>query len=203
MVTGSFTSQMKLLDGPEKGLVIGLQNWRLYQIKADQVQHTPQEERTRFYPPALHYFHELPFRLLSAPDVVALGKADFAGRSFERVFVTWGGVEPHEAHDQYIVWIDAKTGWIASCRYTVREAFDSATGTIFFEDFRKVDGVWIPFVQTIVLDTHEDLDAVPKESWFHRLQLEHARFDQVTPEALMPLPAQQTGDRKPQLSAVH
>ncbi len=134
MLSGTFTSKMELLNGPDKGLILGLQGFKSYRIDEKGFHHT-NEERTHFYLPALQYFQELPFRILKATHISYAGLSSFGGWKYHRVFVTWGSFAANEEFDQYDIWIDAKTHLIASCRYTVREAFGSATGTIFYEDY--------------------------------------------------------------------
>lgn len=211
---GTFTSRAELLDGRGQGEVWGIQAWAPYKKKTAEAVPTFLAEPERaitFYLPTLHYFNELPFRLRSAPVVRDAGERRHRGRSYQRVFATWGGPEPRPEHDQYVLWIDPETRLLSMVRYTVRDGLASRSpaqarlfrsvmlGTMHFEDYRDVDGVMVPFVQTVVL-TPPELTRYPlSEHFFHRLELDEARFDTVPREALLPDPARgEPGDRKPE-----
>jgi hypothetical protein len=210
---GTFTSRAELLDGRGRGVVWGIQAWACYKGKSSDVAPTFLSEPDRaitFYLPTLQYFNELPFRLRSAPIVRDAGEARHRGRAYERVFVTWGGPEPRAEHDQYVLWIDRETGLLSKVRYTLRDGvawmppvqatlFRSVmVGTMHYEGYREVQGVMVPHVQTVVLPPPE-LSRYPlHEHAFHRLEMDEARFDTVSREALLPDPARgDVGDRKP------
>jgi len=208
---GTFTSRVELLDGPGRGEIWGIQSWAPYKIPAAGGEPLwADDPAIRFYLPTLQYFDELPFRLLEAPLAIAAGSGEYRGRAHDRVFVTWGGSEPHAEHDQYDVWIDRDSGLISAVRYTVRDAVGFSgpvmrplvrflgAGTIHFEDYREVAGVLVPFVQTVTLAPPEKTPENLAESFFHRLELESAAFDVVDPAVLLPDPARpEPGDVKP------
>jgi len=196
MVVGTFTARVTLLDGPEEGLEIGAQAFRTF---ADG-ERTEDDDRAHFYPPTLNYFAELPFRLLSADVVTYAGQGRYGGRTFERVFVTWGSLEPREEVDQYDVWIDPQTHHLHSCRYTVREGMPAAAATIFFEDLRDVGGVMLAYRQTVVFEAHDDAPAPLGESFLHRYTIEDAAFDAVPRADVILDPALPSADAKPAIS---
>ena len=88
--------------------------------------------------------------------------------------------------------------------YTVRDAtemvdppFDKmmrplATGTMHYSDYREVQGVLVPFEQTVTLPPPALTHAPVSERYFHRLVLEDARFDEVPRETLVPAPERGT-----------
>ncbi len=196
---GTFTSRLELLGGKGRGEIWGIQAWAGYRIGADQRAPTPSNERRIvFYLPTLQYFNELPFRLLSAPIVLDAGDAASGGKEYHRVLVTWGSVQANPDHDQYVLWIDRRSGRIEMTHYTVRDAFPSAQGTIHFEDYRDIQGVWLPFRQTVTVGGPDDARAPLERNFFHRLLVEEARFDAFEAELLRPFPERaETGDRKP------
>jgi len=211
---GSFTSRAELLDGRGRGELWGLQAWAPYRKSpADRVPTflSEPDRAITFYLPTLQYFNELPFRLRSAPVVRDAGEAHHRGRGYQRVFVTWGGPEPRPEHDQYVLWIDQQTHLLSMVRYTLRDGvvwmprvqarlFRSVMlGTMHYEDYRDVDGVMLPFVQTVVLPPPELTRYPLSEHFFHRIEVDEARFDSVPRETLLPDPARgETGDRKPE-----
>lgn len=214
---GTFTSRAELLDGPARDEVWGIQAWAPYKKKAGGTVPTFLSQTDRaitFYLPTLQYFNELPFRLRSAPVVRDAGDSRHRGRRYQRVLVTWGTPEPRPDHDQYVLWIDRETGLLSMVRYTLRDGlawmppgqarlFRSVMlGTMHYEDYRDVDGVMVPFVQTVVLPPPELTRYPLREHYFHRIEVEEAHFDTVPREALLPDPPRgEPGDRKPEPSA--
>ena len=199
-ILGTFTSRMELRGGSRDGEVLGLQAWSPYHRKDPKASAKSNEERVvSFYLPTLQYFNELPFRLLSAEHVVHAGEATHRGRAYDLVFATWGSFDPNPKFDQYMVWIDRETLLIGLCHYTVRESgIPAAAGTIFFEDYRDVQGVQVAFVHTVTIGGPDSAQYPLEENYFHRLMTESVTFDSVPRTVLLPLPGG-TGaaDRKP------
>ncbi len=197
---GTFTSRVELLGGPSAGEIRGIQSWAAYRQEPGAQRATFLEDPAYeiiFYLPTLQYFTELPFRLLAADTVLDAGPASHRGRRYDRVLVTWGTPEPHAEHDQYLLWIDTETGLVEMVQYTVRDlaALNSGTmrvlmkslavGTIHFDDYRPVDGVMIPFEQTVTLSEPALTQYPVAENFHHRLVLDQARFDAVPVELLV------------------
>ena len=103
----------------------------------------------KIYAPSVQYFAEFPFRILEAEHVAYVDQVDWQGRPHDRVLATWGGLKPHMADDQYLLYVDAETGFITATRYTVRVAGPPMASTIVFEDLRPVDGMTLPFLQRV------------------------------------------------------
>jgi hypothetical protein len=210
---GTFTSRAELLDGSGAGEIWGLQAWAPYKERNRERTWVPKSEGAlTFYLPTLHYFNELPFRILSAPVVRDGGDVRHYGRSYDLVFATWRAPEPQPDLDQYVLWIDRETGLLSKVRYTVRDAVPRMSplmqklalplvaGTMHYEDYRDIDGIQVPFLQTVTLQPPELTRYPLSENYFHRLELEEARFDTVPRETLLPDPAKgDPGDRKPEI----
>ncbi len=213
-LSGTFTSQAQLLDGAGMGQLWGIQAWTPYRqehFEAPLLALDGPAPEISFYLPSLHYFAELPFRLLEAEHLIYQGKAKLHGKTYERVLATWGAPQPNARHDQYMLWINSETKLIEMARYTVRDAADLrngfqkklmqslAMGTIHFEDYRKVEGVWLPYVHTITLQPPELTRFPLDKNYFHRLEIQDIQFDAVSPELLCPLNLEaEPGDRKSQ-----
>lgn len=198
---GTFSSRVELLDGPRRGEVWGLQAWAPYRrasLNAEPLFLDKPAPEIEFYLPTLQYFAELPFRLLEADVVLHAGTASHRGREYELLFVTWESPEPDPRLDQYVLWVDRQTLLIEMVRYTVREAValapesaraiyrTLALGTMHYHDYREVEGVWIPFVQTVTLPEPRLTEYPLENNFFHRLVIEEARFDTVDERALAP-----------------
>ncbi len=212
-LNGTFTSRAELLDGPAQGEIWGVQSWRGYKIMppaAGALFASERDGALLFYLPSLHYFNELPFRLLAAPTVVDAGEGRLGNRTYDLVFVSWDEAGPSGEHDQYVLWIGRDSGLVEKAHYTVREAAAlaspeqremmkaGAVGTIHYEDYRDVGGVALPFRQTVTLFGPEQAVEPLAESFFHRILVSEARWDVVSPAALVPDPALPApADRKP------
>ena len=72
----------------------------------------------------------------------------------EKVFVSWGNKRTRE-YDQYMLWIGKESGIIEATTFTTRAFPQPAPvfmyGSVRFDDFREVNGVLIPFLQTAQL----------------------------------------------------
>ncbi len=176
---------------------------------------TEGDPQLEFYLPSLHYFFELPFRLLSADVLIHQGEAKHAGKTYDLVLASWGQEQPNLDHDQYLVWINRQSGLIDMVRYTVRDTsiFENslskllmrslALGTIHYDDYRLVDGVQVPFAQTVTLPPPELTRYPLDKHFFHRLDISAVSFDAVPETILLSLESlQPAADRKPTRPAV-
>lgn len=198
MVLGTFTSRVELLDGPADGEVWGVQAWQGYKrLTASDAPASSDAPVLTFYLPTLQYFTELPFRLLNADVVAYAGTRTHRGQTYDLVLVTWNRLKPQLDVDQYLLWIGRDSGRIEKCRYTLRDAYDWATGTIHYDDYRIVQGVQVAFRQIVTLDPVDETEYPLDEHFFHQLVLEQARFDAVDREALIVDASRPIGDTKP------
>jgi len=196
---GTFTSRVTFLDGEQKGLVAGQQDWAYYEIRSDELLFKEkQNPRISFGLSAYQYFFELLDRLDDVPVVYYAGQKPYAGKNYELVFASWETPEPHPEHDQYLLFLDPQTHRLQAASYTVRDNYlpgaSNLYGSILFDDFRKVEGAWIPFRQTVFLNgLSENTD-----QFIHELTLDSFVFDAVPEEVLYPEPDRaRIGDAKP------
>ena len=200
---GTFTSRVELLSGPREGEVWGLQAWSAYRktrMADPAVFLDKPAPEIEFYLPTLQYFNELPFRLLKAGVILDAGDSRHRGRDYHRIFVSWGSAKPTIEVDQYLLWIDRQTLLVEMARYTLREAIQLASGpmatvyrsvaagTIHYDDYREVEGVLVPFEQTIALPPPELTEYPLTAGFFHRLVAKRVTFDTVPADALIPAP---------------
>lgn len=161
--THSFDSRAHLINGPEAGVTWGIddsQGWRL----VDGQRAPSDDPKLRFMLPTVHYFMEIAQRLTEAPIARWVGTETIGTETYEVVYATWKTAEAHDGADQYLVYIDPKTGRIAKTKYTVREIARFATGTCHLEDYREVDGVMIPHRMTVTPEPGDDVEA-----YLHRM----------------------------------
>lgn len=175
--------------GKDMGHFMGIQHWIPYtgkaspeapvaDIAAADVELHPADEDIKFWVPTLNYFLQLPYRIGEADVVAYAGERKLDGRVFQLVFVSWVRAEPQEMVDQYLLWIEKKTGYIEYATYTVRDMGGFVTGTMHYSDFEEQDGLVIARKQAVV-----DSPEQPGEP-LHRLSIEEIEFNADLPETL-------------------
>jgi len=179
----SFDAQVQFLDGKDKGMSSGLQNWNFYNVKNDQVVFEDRDDKDNirkvFGIAAYQFFGEMIDRLKNAPIISYAGEDEFRGQNYDLVFCTWGSPEPHMEHDQYMVWINKETGLMDFAQYSLRESYLKMPGyklmggAVELTDFRNINGVMIPHHHIIYpLNLKED-----PENNLHELKIRDFAFD--------------------------
>ena len=153
---GTNDSRSEFLTGSRKGEIWGVQNWATYTQKPGEEVVFKKDKTIKFYLPTYQYFFELPFHLPYAGIVIDAGEDELAGQAYDVVFVSWNTDAPQSDIDQYLVYINKATGLIDYLRYTVRDQFSFAVGNMQFADYRNVQGIQVPFRQTVVADNRPD-----------------------------------------------
>lgn len=163
----SFDTRVDFLDGGKAGWSWGISDWETWEVKPGEAAGWAKNSDAAFILPTMHYFLELPFRVLEAPIARYAGPESIGGVAYERVFVTWESVSPNREFDQYVIYIDPDTERIAKVHYTVREISGFVTGTMHFGDMREVDGVWFSFDMVVTVAPDDALD-----DYLHRAVVE-------------------------------
>ena len=196
---GTFDGQVEVLEGKHKGFRAGLQSWRYYEQEAgEDIQFLEkQDERITFGLAAYQYFFELASRLRNAPVVTYLGEASFNGKAYEQVFVSWEKPEPHDEHDQYVLYIDPNTKLIEYTSYTLRENYlpgpKKIYGSIHFGGLKEVQGIKIPFQQSVFLNAPKEKE----RKYIHQFTISEFKFDSFDSSVLYPEPGiEPIGDQK-------
>lgn len=177
---GSFDGQVKFLDGKREGVTAGLQNWNYYEQDSNEnPKLVKKDKRISFGIPAIHYFTEMIGRLRAAPIISYAGEEEFKGERYDLVFCTWGKESPHMEADQYVAWINKKTGLLDVTQYTIRDNYLKMPGTRMFHgsveygDYRSINGIMISHEHTVYLmDPESD-----KKKNLHQLIISNFEFD--------------------------
>jgi len=187
---GTFEGQTTFLDGKRKGDLAGLQNWNYYEISENDTLFKDKDDKENrrivFGIAAFQYFTEMLDRIKDAPIISYAGEQECRGQLYDLVFCTWETDKPHEEHDQYVAWINKKTGLMDFTQYTLRELYLNLPGLkmlgagVEFTDLRNIDGVLIPHQQLFYL---MDIRKKQKNN-FHELILSDFKFDSFKPEEL-------------------
>ncbi|MCA9554171.1 MAG: hypothetical protein KC933_29320 [Myxococcales bacterium] len=150
IATSEWTASFELANGPDQGTRWGIVRNEVYVQRPDRpIESPPAEDLSPMIPasflvPTLRYFVMLPLEIPSAAIVAALEPVQEDGRTFDRVYATWGSVEANPRYDQYILWIDHATGRLDRVEYTVREIMAGARGIARYEAYDEVDGALVP-----------------------------------------------------------
>ncbi len=176
---GTFDGQVKF----ENSDYAGLQNWNYYDIiNNDTIFSDPtlkKNERIVFGVSAFQYFAEMIDRLRQAPIIVYQGEDEFRGQQYDLVLCTWETEVPHLEHDQYVAWINKKTGMMELVQYTIRDSYlrppgyKSIGGAIEYANFKNIDGILIPHTQLVYA---LKLNKNPK-GFLHKLIISDFKFD--------------------------
>ena len=153
---GTNDSRGTFMDGSRKGETWGIQNWVPYTQRPGEAPVFKKNKTIKFYMPTYQYFFELPFHLPFAGIIIYAGEDELAGQAYDVVFVSWNTDEPQAKVDQYLAYINRKTGLIDYLRYTVRDQFGFIVGNMQLTDYRDVQGIQVPFRQTVVADDRPD-----------------------------------------------
>lgn len=195
---GDFDGQVEVLEGDQKGFIAGIQSWNYYEKKNNELSSKVVENKgVIFILAAFHYFFELGPRLSQAPFIRYAGKGKLKGQGMEKVFVSWGNKVTKD-YDQYLLWIGEESKLIEAVTFTTRDNFKPAPafmyGSLRFDDFREVNGVKIPFLQTAYIGE-------PKEStkdYIHQLVIDQFSWDQFPVSDIRPFEGLESmGDDKP------
>ncbi|MFK7799587.1 MAG: hypothetical protein AB8E82_19195 [Aureispira sp.] len=175
--------RITFMDGERKGTTVGMYNSNYYETQNGttefQDKTAKSNQRAVFGLTHIQYFFELLSRLRSAPIISYAGSESFNGKEYDLVFCTWGEAKPHQEHDQYLLWINKKTGLLDYSEYSVREpyvkppGYKMIGGNIEYTDYRTIDGVLIPHDQIV----YPMKKKTNRDKFVHRLKVSNFEFD--------------------------
>jgi hypothetical protein len=185
---GTFDGQVSFLDGKASGTKAGLQNWNYYEInnQSDTVFKKP-NKRIRFGISAYQYFNEMSDRLKKVPVISYAGEEQLRGNSYDLVFCTWNTEKPQKEVDQYIVWINKKTGLIDFTQYTIRDnylkmpGYKMMYGSVEYSNYKNIDGILIAHEQTVYIFKPKK----KQKKNLHLLTITDFKFDDFNPNDLI------------------
>lgn len=172
---GADDGRLEFVGGDWSGQAWGLQNWVPYEVSADGEIEFVDSDDIRFWIPTIKYFTEFPFRIVEADVAIYAGERSRDGRVHDLVFASWNQAAPHEMTDQYLLWIDRKSGLLELLQYTVRDVMASFVGTMDYADFRTRGGILVPHRMTVV-------DSPENDEVMHEFVVQKARLGVNYPE---------------------
>lgn len=194
MVRRTWTTELERLDGEHAGERWGLQSWQTWKAPAGQPPRFDESWWVATTVAGLRYFLELPLPQDTATHVQDAGAAEWEGKTYERLYVTWNQPGPQRDFDQYVLWIDPDSGLVGRVDFTIRAVSGLAVARARFEGQRDFDGVKLAarIVIDAVLPTGHTLPV-------HTLEVESIEWDSFEPDAIRPDPGlAETGEAKPQ-----
>lgn len=175
ILLGTDNSRMVFLGGDYDQKSWGIQHWKTYTVNPGGEPRFEDDDGIKFWLPTNAYFIEAPFRLGEATVVAYDGTATLDGTLHDIVFLSWSQAAPQGDIDQYIAYIDRDTGRLSYLTYTVRDMAGFLVGTMKYDDYRQVDGVWIAHSMHV----HDEPGGEPE---LHGYQIESVSFDVDVPE---------------------
>jgi len=176
----TYDSSLQFKEGKAKGTIWGIQNWATYTRQSKTA--TPvfkKNKAVKFWLPTIQYFIAMPFAIQEATVVSYAGEATVNDKKYDLVAASWETLAPQKNIDQYLLWINRETKLLDYAQYTVRDMFSFITGTMTYEDYRAVDGVWLAFKQTAGGEPGSN------EKFMHRYVLETLTFDAITDSTVL------------------
>lgn len=170
----TFDSRAVFTAGVDGPLTWEVRDRAAYERAGDGAREPVDDANIRFMLPTVQYFVELPQRLTEAELAAWTGETTVRGRTYDIVYATWGSWAANPKYDQYLVHVDRQTGRVGMLQYTVREAMRIATATAHLDDYREVDGLWIPFEMTVTAAPTDDPHG---DGWMHRMTVTSVAFD--------------------------
>ena len=194
---GDFDGQVEVLEGKKTGFVAGIQSWDYYEkVNGNYKIDVKDDDRKIFNLAAIHYFLELPYRLSSSASFVRYaGEDQIRGVQVDKVFISWSN-EATDKYDHYVLWISKESGLIEAAQFTTREAPAPKflKSVIHFEDYRNIDGVFIPFVQSVQMGKPKNKTS----KYIHRITINEFVWNKFPVSDIRPFPElKSVGDEKP------
>lgn len=194
---GDFDGQVEVLEGKNAGFVAGIQSWDYYEkVDGNHQTDMKDDDRKIFNLAAIHYFFELPHRLSSKASFVRYaGEDEVRGEQVDKVFISWEN-EASKDYDHYVLWISKESGLIEAVQFTTREAPAPKflKSVIQFEDYRNIDGVFIPFKQSVQMGKPKDKTS----KYIHQITISKFEWDKFPISDIRPFSGiKAIGDDKP------
>jgi len=184
---GTFDGQLTFKTGKLEGTTVGLQNWKYYEVSPEKdTLFKKAPKRIEFGLAAFQYFTEMIDRLKNAPIISFAGEKEFKGQNYDLVFCSWKTEKPHDENDQYIAWINQKTGLLDYTQYTLREnymkppGYKMVYGAVEYGNLKNINGVLVPHEQTVYAFGIKK----KKKKNIHQLLISDFKFDAFDKEEL-------------------
>ncbi len=178
-IPASFNGRICFLEGKQKNEIWGMQDWKTY-TKENEFSETvfKKDKNIKFWIPTYQYFIEFPALIQDAQVVSYAGEDTFEGKQYHLVMASWKTLNPQKNIDQYLIWINKETHRIEIVQFTIRDSYNFVKGSVYFKEFRELNGVLVPFQMPIQPD--------PGKSQIHEMRIQDFKVNVVDKKELLP-----------------
>jgi len=177
----TYTGRGIFQDGKWKDKVWGIQAWETYSNEEMEkgIFHEKPDKQIQFSIPTYQYFIETPWRIFEANIIRYAGEREKNGQVYDLVFATWETEEPQKEMDQYLLWVNRKTGVLDLVQFTVRDAGGWVHCTFYYDHYESLDGLLFPTEMTVRMFGPE------KENTLHKMVVDHIQIDALPKQDLL------------------
>jgi hypothetical protein len=131
------------LNGEKEGQTIGFDG-RSYRYVETEKAYEESVSISLYLDPLQSYF-EWHQTLLHSPTVEVIGTNRIEDVQYLVFYVTEGPMQALDMYDQYLLYIDAESNRIDYIEFTMRKLMKSYKGVVHYKNFKKVQGILLPF----------------------------------------------------------
>ncbi|MCZ8155248.1 MAG: hypothetical protein O9264_03950 [Leptospira sp.] len=153
------TMEVELLNGVNKGLVLGLSKKDVYQISADTGKVFTGDDEVRIYLESLRLYLMLVWKMQEFEILQYAGDSKLHSKDYNIVYATSVQVEATPDTDQYIAYYEKDSGALEWIEFTYREVFIWYRGVLKFGHYEQWDGKMFPR-RISILDSFDATDFV-------------------------------------------
>ena len=146
---GTDNSELKLLNGKNKGQIWGTEAGKTYQLLEKGEKEYVPNDKYQHKMIFKNYWFQFPFRIGEAPIVAYAGEAQVEDETYDLLYVTWGSEAPNRTYDQYVLYLNKKTRYVEWLHFTLRDKVNFIHIAAQFADFKSINGIVSPFTQYV------------------------------------------------------
>jgi hypothetical protein len=161
-------TEYKFLNGKKEGQAIGFDG-RSYRYVGTKKVYEGSTSISLYLDPLQSYF-EWHQTLLHSPTLEVIGTKRIKDVQYLISYVTEGPTQALDMYDQYLLYINAEKHRIDYIEFTMRKLMKSYKGVVHYKNFKRVQGVLIPFWIGIAND-------LLKPDFDHYIVVESATFN--------------------------
>jgi hypothetical protein len=175
--TDSYNGILSFSGGSKNGKQWAYLDHKTYLKKVGDKWGLKDKSKIKFWIPTYKYFIEFGFKIIETDVVTYAGSVDYDNNTYDLVLASWKSLAPQKDIDQYLVWINQKTGLINIAQFTVRDQFKFIVATAFFQDYKDINGAMIPHDIAI---KGKKLDS----GLLHHIKVQSFEFDKMSTESI-------------------
>ncbi len=159
------TMEIELLNGVNKGLILGIAKKDAYQISDETGKVFTGDDEVRVYLESLRLYLMLVWKPKDFEIKQYAGEVNTMGKDYETVYLTSVQVEATPDTDQYLAYYEKDSGALEWMEFTYRDLFSWYRGVLKFGFYENWEGLYFPRRITI-------LDKFNAEDFVHEIRIE-------------------------------